>query len=326
MILLTGGTGLLGSYVARMLLELNLEFRVLDRGNRPPQMKDIEDQINWVKGDITDTSSLTHALENVQTVIHCAALVSFHKKDLDKLIEVNKVGTANLVNMSLLKDVKNFIHISSTGALSKKRTTGEITENNKWIDDPLNTRYGFTKYLSELEVWRGQEEGLNVAIINPSVILGPGQADRSSAQLFDYVAQEKKFFTDGIINYVDVRDVTDMIIKIMRDEVWGERFISCGGYTSYQEFFAMIGKAMNKKPPNIEVNSRYVQIFAAFESIRSAFTGRRPLITKETAAQTKMNVIYSAEKARKLLGFSFRSLDQTINWCTAEMIKIGASE
>ena len=325
MILLTGATGLLGSYLARHLLEKGIPFKALDRGNRPPQIQDIADRIDWIGGDIEDVPTLEAAIKDVDTIIHCAALVSFNKKDYDRLLEVNVGGTRNLVNVALLNNVKNFVYVSSTGAFARKTRIEEIDESNKWFESALNTKYGFTKYLGELEVWRGQEEGLNCLVVNPCVILGPGQYDRSSAQLFSYVLKEKKFYTRGMINYVDVRDVSDIIFRALENQKFGERLIACAGHADYENFFSLIGKHLNKKPPHLQVNSRYVRIFAILEGIRSRFTGKDPLITRETAEQTRMRITYSNKKVKSVLGFEFRSLENTIEWCCGEVLKIEAA-
>jgi dihydroflavonol-4-reductase len=175
-ILITGGTGFLGAYIIRALVEKGYGVRAIRRHNNFPSYipKEIFDKVEWVEGDILDVVSLEDAMEGVDTVIHSAAIVSFTKREQKKMYKINVEGTANVVNIALEKNIKRFVHISSIAALGRKENGGHIDEEKKWEESRINTHYAKSKYKAELEVWRGISEGLNAVILNPSTILGYG--------------------------------------------------------------------------------------------------------------------------------------------------------
>jgi nucleoside-diphosphate-sugar epimerase len=208
MIAITGGNGLLGSFIIRELINTNQPFVAFKRNNSDISLlRDVSEKITWRDADVLDPVSLNEALNDITHVIHAAAIVSFNPRDAKKIYNVNVLGTRNITNACLNAGVRRFVHISSVAALGRQKDQTIIDEQNKWIDNPLNSTYAESKYYAELEVFRAQEEGLSTVIINPSVILAPTDWTRSSAQLFKYVYDEKSFYIDGSLNYVDVRDV-----------------------------------------------------------------------------------------------------------------------
>ena len=231
MIAVTGATGLLGSFILRKLAEEKMPVVALKRkGSSMTLAKDIS--VTWREADVLDPVSLIEAFEGVTTVIHAAAFVSFNPRHQKKIADTNIEGTRHVVNTCLALNVRSLIHISSVAALGRQKGVPHLDENSKWVPGALNTHYAESKYLAELEVWRGMEEGLKAAIVNPSVILAPAKTAQSSARIFDYVRKEGKFFTKGQLNYVDVRDVAEMVWRIHRHEITGERFIANGGHVS----------------------------------------------------------------------------------------------
>ncbi|AWV99974.1 NAD-dependent epimerase/dehydratase family protein [Arcticibacterium luteifluviistationis] len=314
-VLITGATGLLGGELCRQLSKNeNYDIKCLVRKKSTTLSPSIEQII----GDILDVPSLNKALADVDFVIHAAAMVSFHKKDKEDLFLTNVQGTANLTNACDTHKIQKFIHVSSVAALGKpenllnqeKETT--ITENNKWQDSPLNSSYAKSKYLAELEVWRAQAEGLNTAIVNPSVILGEGEWQKSSTQLFNYVNNGHKFYTNGSINYVDVQDVAHAIITLLENEITGERFILNAGKVSYKDFFNLIAKNFNKPAPSILLKDKLIAILWRAEAIRSFLTGAKPLITKETSNSAKNNFLFDNTKVKSQLNIKFQSIENSI--------------
>nr|MCU0325066.1 NAD-dependent epimerase/dehydratase family protein [Spirosomataceae bacterium] len=226
---------------------------------------------------------------------------------------------ANLVNVCINSpQVKKLCFISSVAALGKPsniqkaETQIEINENQKWEESPMNSYYAKTKYLAECEVWRGEAEGLNVVVVNPSVVLGEGDWNRSSTQLFRYIHNKNRFYTLGSLNYVDVKDVAEAVYQLTVSDIKGERFILNGGTTTYKEVFDKIADAMNKPRTKYLVTPLMAEIIWRIEHIRSFFTGNAPLITKETARSSRTVFAYKNDKIRKTLGFEFNSLDSTI--------------
>ena len=322
MIGVTGATGLLGSSIIRKLLATGETFIAIKRKNSDTTLlKDILHQISWRDADLLDVVSLDEALQGITSIIHAAGLVSFNPRDKKKLYQVNVTGTRNLVNASLHHNIKRFIHVSSIAALSRPKEIAELNENQKWTESPLNTVYAESKYLSELEVMRGHEEGLSAAIVNPSVILGPGDWTKSSSKIFNYVWKENLFYTDGSMNYVDVEDVSTIIYGLLRSQDNGERFIINAGNISYKSMLEKIAHHFHKKSPAIKVGKNLLLLLAKAENIRAFLTGTSPLLTKETAHLTKAIVTYNNEKIKNKLNYQFQSIDLTLKWCCEYYMK-----
>ncbi|NJM25636.1 MAG: hypothetical protein HC859_09230 [Bacteroidia bacterium] len=197
-----------------------------------------------------------------------------------------------------------------------------MNENNTWLKSPLNSTYAESKYESELEVFRGFEEGLNAVILNPSLILAPAAWNRSSARVFKYVWEQRRFYIDGRLNYVDVRDVAVAVARFLNHDATGERFILNAGTITYQDFFKMVGDLFNKRPPSVKVSPGLLRMMARVEHVRSRLFGTDPLITRETARLAQASFFYDNAKVRKTLNFDFKTIDSTLNWCTQEFQKI----
>jgi len=319
MILVTGATGFLGSFICRKLLEENRPFIALKRkDSRLNLLKDVKDQITWLDGDVTEADSLESIIEQVDTIIHTAAIVSFHSSDKERMTKINVEGTKNIINLCLKNDVKNFIHISSVAALGRTKPSGKIDETNKWQNSKWNSNYGESKYHAELEVWRGIIEGLNAVILNPSVILGPGDWDRSSSAIFKYIWDEKKIYTDGLINYVDVRDVSDAVIYLLdHPEKYGERYIVNAGNTTFKDLFDKVADKFNKKAPSVKATPFLVKLGLLVESVKYILTGKKPLITRETARVGNSRIYFDNSKIIKELNLTFAPLSETIDWTCA---------
>lgn len=319
-ILITGANGLVGSRTARRFAEANFEVLALCRsGSDLSLLEEISSKITIIKGDILDIASLGKIIENnIDFVVHTAAVVSYSPKDRDNMYKVNVEGTANVVNICLDKQIKKLCYVSSIAALGKPNASTEhtlggiIDENQKWEDSPLNSHYAKSKYQGELEVWRGQAEGLNTVIVNPSVILGEGDWNKSSTQLFKYVYDEHKFYTEGNLNYVDVKDVVEAIFQLTVSEIQNERFILSADAVTYREFFLKVAKTFNKNPPTKSISPVLIEFLWRLEAIRSFFTNKSPLITKETAKNSRTKFAYKNEKIRQALGFEFTNFEETI--------------
>ena len=314
MIAVTGANGLLGRFIVEDLINSSTPFCAIKRIDS--DISAFNDQsIEWRDADILDINSLQEALQGVTTVIHTAAIVSFNPRDGERLFKVNVEGTRNVVNTCLQLEIPRLIHISSVAALGRQKGVNKIDENHKWVDSKLNSEYAESKYLAELEVFRGQEEGLAIDIVNPSVILSHANWDRSSAQIFNYVSKNKPFYTNGSINYVDVRDVSKMILNLLQSEAKGSRIIANAGVISMKELLAEIAIRLNKKPPRILVPTRLVSILAHLELVRSRLTGKEPIVTPQSARSANEKFLYLNQKATNQLGITFKSLAETLDWC-----------
>lgn len=321
-ILITGANGLVGSATCRQFLSGGHEVFAFCRANADLSLlKDILPQIHLVEGDILDILSLEKAIQNVDYVVHAAAIVSFAPKDRQRMYKTNVEGTANVVNACLSnKNLKKLCFVSSIAALGRPANNHNldktqpivISENQKWEDSPLNSHYAKTKYLAECEVWRGEAEGLNVVVVNPSVILGEGDWNRSSTQLFKYIADGNKFYTLGTTNVVDIKDLTKVIEALTLSDLKGERFIVNNLSLTYKDLFDKIADALLKPRTKYLISAFLAEIIWRIEAIRSFLTGSTPIITKETAKTSRTIFAYNNTKLRQTLNFEFTPIDQTI--------------
>lgn len=322
MIAVTGPNGLLGSYIVRLLHEQKKPFVAVKRANSDlSSLSDLSD-IAWREADVNDYESLLDAFEGVTGVIHTAAFVSFNPRNVKKVFNVNTEGTRNVVNAALAKNVNRMLHVSSVAALGRQKDQTEVDESNKWIDSPMNSYYAQSKYRAELEVFRGQEEGLSTVIINPSVILGYSNWDKSSSQLFKYVWQEKPFYMDGSMNFVDVRDVAEISVQLFNSKIENERYVLNAGSLSFKKFFDTLAADFGKKGPTIKVGKPFLKPLAAAESLRARLLGIEPVITRETARLAGTCFHYNAQKIEKTLDYKFQTFDATAKWCCSRYTEL----
>lgn len=312
--LVTGAAGLLGVYLIRELLKTNEPVIAIYRSKIPPQLSPEEQaQVNWIQGDILDVMFLAEVMEDCDKVYHCAGLVSFSPKRIKDLFKINVDGTANVVNACLAAGVSKLIHVSSVASLGRKRNGQTVTENVKWDDNANPSVYGKTKYLGELEVWRGIAEGLNAVIVNPVIILGKGDWHSGSGATFKNAYNEFPWFTEGSSGFVDGEDVAKAMVMLMDSEITAERFILSAENWTYRGLFTAMAKGFGKKPPSRKVTPWLAALVWRLEAIKGWITGQDPLLTKETAETAQQTVKFDNTKILKTLqGFSFKPLQQTI--------------
>lgn len=313
-VLVTGGTGLVGAYLLRYLIDQGYQnIRAIYRdGSDRSFTNTINDQINWVFCDLLDVVGLEEVTTGVDQIYHSGAIISFNPADRKKMMEVNITGTANLVNMALYNGVRRFLQVSSVAAIARTKPGETLDESNSWERSPYNTQYGLSKYLAEQEAWRGYAEGLELVVINPSIILGVHKWNSGPARFFPLLAKGFSFYPAGGSGFVDVRDVVTFMVKLMESPLNGERFILNAQTLSYQTFFQKIAKAINAKIPKIKIASTWQQLAWRLAWLQQRLTGKPSLITKETAAQSSNTYYYDANKSITMLDFEYRDLDATI--------------
>jgi dihydroflavonol-4-reductase len=318
MIAVTGANGLLGSFIVKKILAEGKPCIALVReGSDLSLLGDCPPALHIRKADILDAVQLQESLKDVTQVVHAAAVVSFNPGRRKQIMENNIAGTRNVVNACLDNGVSRLLHISSVAALGRQKGQTVIDENNKWTDSSLNSSYAESKYLAELEVFRAQEEGLSTIIVSPSVILAPANWKKSSAQLFKYVWDEKPFYIDSHLNYVDVRDLTNIVVSLLESGIEGERFIVNAGNIPFVDFFKKVAQRFEKKSPSIRLRKGFLNVVAFTEKLRCRLSGTEPLITKETALLAGSHFIYDNQKIKNTLAFDFQSVDETVDWCCA---------
>ncbi len=314
-VLITGANGLLGSYILRYLIQNGIDVRATFRkGSDLTLVNDIKEKVEWFEADMTDYPMMEKAMEGCNRIIHSAAVVSYSKKDRSTMIKINVNGTKNLVDLALANNIDHFIHISSIAAIGRPKTSKLLNEETKWEKSQYNTVYGQSKFLSELEVWRGIGEGLKAVILNPSFIFGPGDLNRSSTQLFKFVLNENRFYTRGYLNFVDVRDVVKAIDKVYNQKTIGERYIISGGYIALKDLFGKLALRWGKKKPSIEVGSFVTGIVWRLESMRTFFFGGKAIITRESALSAMRTYQLDPAKSISELKMEYLSIEDTLDW------------
>jgi nucleoside-diphosphate-sugar epimerase len=310
-ILVTGASGLLGNELVLQLLSAGKKVKAVYH-------KTLLDQINHVNlekvpCDLLDVIALEEIMENITHVYHCAGLVNFSSRYKNKLYKINVEATANVVNASLSAGVQKFVHVSSVAALDRMSTVKPINEDMQWTKETGGSVYGHSKYLGELEVWRGIAEGLNAVIINPTIILGAGNWNIGSTAIFKKVYDGLKWYTDGSTGFVDVKDVCRAMIVLMESDIQSERFIISAENKQFKEVLFMIADAFNIERPSKKVNNFISAMAWRLEGIRSYISGNEPLITKETANAALAKVSFNNSKfLYKFPDFQYKSLGETI--------------
>ena len=324
MILLTGATGLLGSHIAYELLQQGKKIRALKRKDSNSTLTEkifsfytnehieLLNAIEWVEGDVLDLGSLEDAMVGITHIYHCAAMVSFLPKEKDKMMQVNIEGTANVVNAAMHAGVKKLCHISSIAALGSTIDGNMITEETWWKNNPSNSYYAISKYGAEREVWRAAEEGLNVVIVNPSFIIGPGDTSKSSSEAFGILRKGASWYTNGVNGYVDVRDVAHAAIKLIKSDVLNQRFILNAANLSYRSFFDKVLVQLNKPKTKREAGKILLGFAWRIEKLLAAIAGRNPIITKEKVGYALQISQYDGSKIQKTINFNYRNIDTSI--------------
>ncbi len=325
MILVTGGTGLVGSHLLYQLSLENDTVKAIYRKKSNLQAvknvfsffsEDFEmlfNKIQWIEADITDVITLEIAFKNVTEVYHAAALVSFNPNDYKKLRKINIEGTANIVNFSIENNIRKLCFVSSIAAVGKSIHKKPIDETNEWDIEKSNYGYAISKYGAEMEVWRASQEGIPVIIVNPGVILGAGFWKNGSGKIFDKIYKGLKFYSEGITGYVSINDVVKTMRLLMKSDVQNERFILVAENNSFQDIFTKIAINFNKNIPSIKVTKLMSEIGWRIEKVKSFLIKKPPLLTKQSSKSIHQKRYFSSEKIKNTLDFKFQPISTSIN-------------
>ncbi len=309
-VLVTGGAGLIGNELIGQLLSAGKNVTAIY--NRTPiNIKD--NNLKIIPCDILDVTALEEVMEGIDELYHCAGLVSFDPGKETHLYKINVEGTANVVNAALNANVRKMLHVSSAAALGSIRENELMDESMQWSEAFRNSKYGQSKYLGEMEVWRGIAEGLNAVIINPTIVLGAGDWNEGSTELFKSVYKEFPWYTEGTTGFVDVKDVANAMISLMGSDISAERFIISAENRSYRELFNLIADGFNKKRPFKKGSRLIAGMVWRIEAIKSKFSGQGPLVTKETAATAFAKARFDNSKLKKFLpSFEYQNLERSV--------------
>lgn len=329
MIFITGGTGLVGSHILLKLSQDNIPFKALKRKNSSLDIcknvfnyyeaDHLLNSIIWETGDVNDIPSLEQAMKDCDKVIHAAAMVSFHQEDAKQMNKINVEGTKNVMNLAISMGMKKVSYISSIASLGRNTSEQNIIDEECYFQiNNKESNYSLSKYYSEQEVWRASQEGIDVVISNPSFILGPGDWTKGSSQIFQKIYHGLKFYTNGSTGYVDVVDVANCAILLLHSDIKNERFIINGENLKYRDVFDWIADGFGKKRATIKVTPFLKEVAWRSEYIISFLTGKKELITRESANSAMNKSYYSTKKIDEILGYKFTPIKDSIrkycNW------------
>ncbi len=323
MILITGATGLVGSHLVLHLLENESVVSAIYRNEenilKTKQIFDyynkthLFEKINWIKADILDVPSLENAFQNMTTVYHCAALVSFDPKDEKKLRKTNIEGTANVVNFCIAKSVKRLCYVSSIAALGNKLPHEKFySETTEWNAEKPHSDYAISKYGAELEVFRAQQEGLSTIIVNPGVVLGPDFWEAGSGEIFRKVKNGLRFYTKGSTGFVCVTDLINCMIQLTNTDIAGERFIVIAENCSYKKLLLDIATAFGVKKPRFCVSKNLTTFVYKIDWLAANIFGQKRKLSKFMAKSLHSKDIYDNNKIKLTLNFEFKKINAII--------------
>lgn len=320
MVLVTGGTGLVGAHLLLHLIENGENVRAIYRNPDNIQKTKLVfelykkgslfEKINWLEADVLDVPSLEIAFINIDYVYHCAALISFDPKDEESLRKTNIEGTANMVNFSIAKGIKKFCFVSSIAALGDIAPHETyITEETDWNPEKPHSDYAISKYGAEMEVWRALQEGLDIIIINPGVILGPISAtkifDQGSVELYQKVANGLSFYTLGSTGFIAIDDVVRISHELMKSDIKNERFTLIADNIVFRDILNTIADTLQVKKPNIHAKPLAMNFVWIADLIFSTLFFQKRRLTKATAKASYSKNLYSNEKIKTALGTVF---------------------
>lgn len=326
MVLVTGGTGLVGSHLLyHLLLKNNTQVRAIHTqssdltavkkvfGYYSSNGDALFNKIRWVEADLNTIPALELAFQDITHVYHCAAMISFSSGEYQKMRRVNIEGTTNIVNLCIANQIKKLCFVSSVAAIENGNEGELVNESDNWTNTSDKSGYSITKYGAEMEVWRGSQEGIDVIIVNPGVILGSGFWHKGTGNMFRRINKGLKFYTEGITGFVGVKDVVQAMILLMSSDVINQRFILVSENLSFKKVLSLIADSLNKERPKIKINKFMSELLWRFEFLRSRITLSAPLLTKYTAKSSVSNHPYTSEKIENTVGFEFTKISNCIN-------------
>jgi dihydroflavonol-4-reductase len=316
MVLVTGGTGLVGAHLLIHLLEKGEKVRAIYRNLGSTQKtkslfslykkESLYETIQWIEADIIDIPSLENAFKEIDQVYHCAAIISFDPKEEDLVRKTNIEGTANIVNFCLAFNIKKLCHVSSIAALGDLAAHESIiTEETEWNPEKPHSDYAISKYGAEMEVWRGQQEGLEVIILNPGIIIGPGFWEQGSGELFTKVKNGLPFYTKGSTGFIAVTDVVTIMYELMKSSIHGERFTIISQNITFQNLLFTISDSLKVKRPKYHAKPYLMNTLWKLDWIASNVFGQKRQLSKASARSSYSTDLYANEKIKNALNITF---------------------
>jgi nucleoside-diphosphate-sugar epimerase len=328
MVLVTGGTGLVG---AHLLLQLSAELtsvraicrehsslgavrHIFSYYHSESEADILFAKIEWVQANINDIPAMEQAFRGVTHVYHCAALISFHPGDFQMLRKVNSEGTANIVNLCISHRVAKLCYVSSIATIGRNADNSPAVEEDFGPDRYPNV-YALSKQAAELEVWRGTQEGVPAVIVNPGIILGPGFWKSASGSVFGTGDRGLPFAPPGSAALVSVKDVVEIMVGLMKSAITNERYIVVAENWPYKKLLQYIGKALNRRKPRFVLPIWSLRVLRVADWLHCLLTGGKRKLTRSSVESLEHPVIYNNQKVSDTLNYNFEPVAQTIANC-----------
>ncbi|MBS1730700.1 MAG: NAD-dependent epimerase/dehydratase family protein [Bacteroidetes bacterium] len=318
-VLITGATGLVGSHLLHALIKKNIRVKAIYHQTKPDLQP--TENVEWVQADLSDIPSVENMMQDVQQIYHCAGLVSYDPRDRQALFKTNVEGTAHVINAAIQSNIEKIVYVSSVSALGRLREKELVNETMYWTKETSNSEYGRTKFLAEMEVWRGIGEGLNAVIVNPSIILGAGNWNVGSTAIFKKAFDEFPWHTSGVTGIVDVLDLVESMQCLMNSNISEQRFIINAENVLYKDLFTQIAAVFHKRPPFKKVTPLMASLVWRMEFLKSRLSGAKPLLTKETAHTAMAKVFFDNSKfLKKFPAFRYTPISTSIHRICTQLL------
>ena len=306
--LVTGGSGCVGSNLARALVREGWHVRIVRRTHsdlRALEGLDVEHCI----GDVRDANFLKRATKGCRAVFHTAAIVSYWRREREQMFEVNINGTRNVVQACLDSGVERLVHTSSIAAVGFNPDGSPADETTQFNWRAYDVGYRISKFEAEQEIAAGVLQGLNAVMVNPSIIVGPGDIHVHGGQLIRDVYRWRIFYyVDGGMNVVSVDDVVGGHLAAYQRGRSGERYILCGQNLTHREVFSTIAQFLHRPKPFFKLPRFVARSVAGVAEMAAVMTNTKPWVTRELLAGLGTRSWFSCAKAERELGYSYQTL------------------
>ncbi|MFN2260713.1 MAG: NAD-dependent epimerase/dehydratase family protein [Psychroflexus sp.] len=322
--LVSGATGLVGCHLlAKLILEKSAcraMYRTEIKKNHAIKViqkygiseTEIAQYVDWQKADILRIPDLEVAFQNIKYVYHCAGFISNSPADYKKMRKVNIEGTANMVNTALAFGIKKFCHVSSIATLGQPLADEAITEETPNNLENKQSAYSISKYGAEIEIWRASQEGLDVVIVNPGIILGDGFLSSGSGKIIEKASTGFKFYPQKTTGFVSVYELADAMILLMKSDTKRERFILVSENLSFKTLMREIAIQFDSEPPKVALKPWMLYLAWLMEILKSSFSSHRRQLTRRSISSFFKTNYYDASKIENAIGFKFQNISKSV--------------
>ncbi len=312
-IAVTDALGLMGPAVIRELLASNYSVRALVKPEVAlPAEWSAHPRLHIISGEVLDPTALEQVMSGAYAAVHTAQVFSLHAAKKSQMRVLHIEGTRQVVNMALNCSLHKLIHLSSTEALGHGKQKAGDGPQMDWGDDLKHSLYGRSMFHSELQVWRGQAEGLSTVILRPSFILGACPFDNPITDWLEQVVRGLSFFPTGTAGWVDAEDVARAARLSLDQDVQGAAWVLSAGNYSYKTLIDQLSQECGIRPPVKPWWNTLTPFLAAWNRIQSLWNGDSLWIGKDSLRLSQLHSAYDGSAAANELGFHYRPFQDTI--------------